>query len=311
MIRCVASPNSSPSSSFSWSSAAAWRGSGRDASHGPAVQFRQPDKFVGQTSELDLMVQAPQGQFSRLDVAIEQNGKSYPVFALDQPTQATTRQDAADRFYVMRPIGKRAIPDAAGGPGADRRARRAAGDVRTAAGRNRDRRATSRSGSSRRRRRSLSTFHYVNLGGAEFVVYRATPADVESGVRVGDRTYPGFPGTAVGIKSDSGDARRVLRAVVRPGREDADQRLRARSRGQRRRRGPRSHAVHETVFAQHDPDRQLGRARRAADRREHAGDEAVDGARRPGADLRPHQQRSAPRATPRRSRSSRRRPRRR
>src|SRR5436189_294127 len=45
----------------------------------------------------------------------------------------------------------------------------------------------------------LSTFHYVNLGGAEFVVYRATPADVESGVRVGDRVYPGFPGTAVGI----------------------------------------------------------------------------------------------------------------
>jgi hypothetical protein len=42
----------------------------------------------------------------------------------------------------------------------------------------------------------------ADLGGAEFVIYRATPADVESGVRVGDRVYPGFPATAVGIKSD-------------------------------------------------------------------------------------------------------------
>src|SRR5712691_13279690 len=92
----------------------AWLWAGRQP--GPAVQFRQPDKFVGQTTELELMVQAPQGQLSRLDVSVEQGGKSYPVFSLDRPTQATTRQDAADRFYVMRPIGKRAIPDLQAGP---------------------------------------------------------------------------------------------------------------------------------------------------------------------------------------------------
>ena len=92
----------------------AWLWAGRQPP--PAVQFRQPDKFVGQTTELELMVQAPQGQLSRLDVSVEQNGKSYPVFSLDRPTQATTRQDAADRFYVMRPIGKRAIPDLQAGP---------------------------------------------------------------------------------------------------------------------------------------------------------------------------------------------------
>ena len=48
----------------------------------------------------------------------------------------------------------------------------------------------------------VSTFHYVNLGGAEFVVYRASPADVESGVRVGDRSYPGFPASAIGVTGD-------------------------------------------------------------------------------------------------------------
>jgi murein DD-endopeptidase MepM/ murein hydrolase activator NlpD len=48
----------------------------------------------------------------------------------------------------------------------------------------------------------LSTFHYVNHGGSEFVVYRSTPADAESGVRVGELDYPGFPASAVGITSD-------------------------------------------------------------------------------------------------------------
>ena len=39
----------------------------------------------------------------------------------------------------------------------------------------------------------LSTKHYVNHGGSELVVYKATPPDVASGVRVGDVEYPGFP----------------------------------------------------------------------------------------------------------------------
>src|SRR5207249_6811475 len=38
----------------------------------------------------------------------------------------------------------------------------------------------------------VSTHHYVNHGGSELVVYRATPPDVASGVRVGDVEYPGF-----------------------------------------------------------------------------------------------------------------------
>jgi hypothetical protein len=45
----------------------------------------------------------------------------------------------------------------------------------------------------------LSTHHYVNHGGSEMVVYRATPADVASGVRVGDLEYPGFPASGAGV----------------------------------------------------------------------------------------------------------------
>jgi murein DD-endopeptidase MepM/ murein hydrolase activator NlpD len=41
--------------------------------------------------------------------------------------------------------------------------------------------------------------HYVNHGGSELVVYRATPPDVVSGVLVGDREFPGYPAAAAGI----------------------------------------------------------------------------------------------------------------
>ena len=50
----------------------------------------------------------------------------------------------------------------------------------------------------------VSTHHYVNHGGSEMVVYRATPPDVASGVRVGDVEYPGFPLGA----GDAADRRR-------------------------------------------------------------------------------------------------------
>ena len=178
---------------------AAWIWAGRQP--GPTVEFRQPDRFVGQSSTLELMVQAPQGQFSQLEVAIEQGGKSYPVFSIEQPTEATTKQDAADRLYVMRPIGKSAIPALQQGPARIivRTARPVLYGMRNAsteATRDVQVRLEPPQAS------ILSTFHYVNLGGAEFVVYRATPADVESGVRVGDRTYPGFPATAIGVQND-------------------------------------------------------------------------------------------------------------
>jgi hypothetical protein len=45
----------------------------------------------------------------------------------------------------------------------------------------------------------LSLHHFVNHGAPEFVVFRATPADVVAGVRVGEVEYPAFPGSSVGI----------------------------------------------------------------------------------------------------------------
>ena len=57
----------------------------------------------------------------------------------------------------------------------------------------------------------LSTFHYINHGGSEFVVYRATPADVESGVRVGNIEYRGYPASGIGITTAMSGASRMSR----------------------------------------------------------------------------------------------------
>jgi len=165
---------------------------------GPTIAIRQPEKFVGQNTSVELSVEAPGGQFTRIDVTLEQNGKSMPVFALGQPSEGSMKQDTAERIYIMRPIGKRAIPELQ--EGAARIVVHASRPVLM--GLRQAESTTMRDVQVRLqppRVAVLSTHHYVNHGGAELVVYRATPPDVASGVRVGERTYPGFPGSAVGV----------------------------------------------------------------------------------------------------------------
>jgi murein DD-endopeptidase MepM/ murein hydrolase activator NlpD len=49
-----------------------------------------------------------------------------------------------------------------------------------------------------------STHHYINHGGSEMVVYRVTGEAAESGVRVGDIEYPGFPASGAGVPNADG-----------------------------------------------------------------------------------------------------------
>ena len=137
-----------------------------------------------------------------MEAAIEQDGAVHPVFTLAQPSEASVRQESAERIYVMRPIGKRDVPALKAGPA--RLVVRAARPVLFGY-----REAESEAARDLEVRLDpprvaiLSRFHYVNHGGAEFVVYQAMPADVESGVRVGDQTYPGFAASGAGIKADA------------------------------------------------------------------------------------------------------------
>ena len=179
-------------------SGGAWYWAGRSA--GPTIAIRQPGKFIGQNASLEMMVEAPEGKFSSIDATLEQGGKTFPVFTLDQP-QGNIRQESADRLYVMRPVGKRALPDLQSGPAriVVRASRPVLFGLRNVSS------TTTQDVTVRLEPPQLSvlsTFHYVNHGGSEFVVYRATPADAESGVRVGNIEYKGFPATGVGITSD-------------------------------------------------------------------------------------------------------------
>jgi murein DD-endopeptidase MepM/ murein hydrolase activator NlpD len=179
--------------------AAAWFWAGR--AEGPRVEIRQPERFIGQVSTLDVMVESPGGALSALDVSLEQAGRTFPIFELAQPLQATVRQETADRLYIMRPVGKRDVPELQAGPArirvhAARPTLFGLREARSEAVRDVDVRLEPP------RVAVLSTFHYVNHGGAEFVVYRATPPDVDSGVRVGDKAYPGFPASGAGITGD-------------------------------------------------------------------------------------------------------------
>jgi murein DD-endopeptidase MepM/ murein hydrolase activator NlpD len=179
--------------------AGAWVWAGR--SDGPKIEVRAPERFIGQATPLDIMVESPGGAFSRVEVTLQQGDRSHPIFSLAQPSQATVRQESAERIYVMRPVGKRDIPELRPGPArivvrAARPVLYGMREVESEVTRDVEVRLEPP------RIAALSTFHFINHGGAEFVVYRATPADVESGVRVGDRTYPGFAGAGAGIKGD-------------------------------------------------------------------------------------------------------------
>ena len=52
-------------------SGVAWFWAGRSA--GPTITIRQPGKFVGQNSSLELMAEAPEGKFTAIDVTVEQS----------------------------------------------------------------------------------------------------------------------------------------------------------------------------------------------------------------------------------------------
>jgi murein DD-endopeptidase MepM/ murein hydrolase activator NlpD len=165
---------------------------------GPTIELRQPVSAVGQATTLDVAFETPDGRLSRADVAIEQNGRRFPLFSLAEPGDATLSQETPERVRITRPIGKRTTPDLEAGP-----ARLIVSAARPVMYGLRDAETTITRDVQLRfdppRVSVLSLHHFVNHGGAEMVVYRVTPADVESGVRVGDITYPGFPASGAGV----------------------------------------------------------------------------------------------------------------
>jgi murein DD-endopeptidase MepM/ murein hydrolase activator NlpD len=164
----------------------------------PTLSIDRPERMAGQTGTLDVVAGAPGAIFTSLSITLEQNGQALPLFSLaDHQSATVTPED--NRLRVTRPFGRQSIPELK--PGAARiivsATRPSLFNLRTISA------STSKEIEIRLeppRLSVVSTHHFVNHGGAELVLYRVTPGDVQSGVRVGELEYPGYP---AGVGSDS------------------------------------------------------------------------------------------------------------
>lgn len=166
---------------------------------GPAIDIANPQKFVGTSTPLDVVVDGAGSDVSAVSVTFEQNGTSTPLVSSDQADSSRhITPDGAGRLRVTHLVGRDNVPALASGPArlvvtARRSVLFGLRTVESQAVRD----VTVRL--ERPRVSVLSTHHYVNQGGAEMIVYRAEPADVASGVRVGDVEYPGYPATGITV----------------------------------------------------------------------------------------------------------------
>jgi murein DD-endopeptidase MepM/ murein hydrolase activator NlpD len=173
----------------------------------PLLTINKPDRFVGQAGALDVTASAPNARFTTLAITLEQNGKRVPLVDLlasergEVPPGAPTAVDVTEvdrnTLRIARALGKQSVPELQSGPAriVVRATRPSFLNLRTLT-------STATKDFQVRleppRIAVLSTHHYVNHGGSEMVVYRATPPDVASGVHVGDVEYAGFPAPAAG-----------------------------------------------------------------------------------------------------------------
>ena len=166
---------------------------------GPPIQINKPEKTVGVSSPLEVEVQAPGAHLEALTIVLEQNGKQFPLFSLADQQGAQVRQNGADRLVVAREFGKQAVPALQSGNATlvVTAARKVLYGIRTIES---TARRDFRVRLERPRVSIVSTHHYINHGGSEIVVYRATPDDVTSGVVVGDVEYPGYPASGATIE---------------------------------------------------------------------------------------------------------------
>src|SRR6187399_864767 len=165
---------------------------------GPTITIAKPEKYVGQTGTVEVAITAPRGELADSTVTFEQNGKQTPLASMAQAGGLSTAA-GPDTLTITRTFRRTDIPDLKSGP-----ARIVVTATRPVLYKLRKTSTTVVRDVQVRLERPqvavLSTKHYINLGGSEMVVYRATPADVESGVQVGDLVYPGYP--ASGAKLD-------------------------------------------------------------------------------------------------------------
>lgn len=170
-----------------------WYSAGR--APGPTVTITSPDTLIGQLGTLDARIDS-ESRVSRLEVALQQQGQTISVLSFDAASGAAS--PLSDRGILTAQIGKASLPALVAGPAtlSITATRPVFFGLRTA------QTSVTRELQVRLeppRVAVLSLHHFINLGGAEFVVFRATPEDVDTGIRVGGTDYRAYPGRAVGL----------------------------------------------------------------------------------------------------------------
>ncbi len=187
---------------------AVWVLAGR--AEGPALDIMQPAAYIGRTASFVATADAPGAEFTALEAYVEQHGTVHPLFSLDgtagAAAQAAVDMDTETRLRISRTFDRDTHPDLLPGP-----ARVVVTATRPVLYGLRERTSEVSVDVTVRfdppRLTPVSTFHYITHGGSELVVYRVTPDDAESGVRVGGREYAGYPLSAAGV--DGADDLRV------------------------------------------------------------------------------------------------------
>ena len=167
---------------------------------GPTIELIRPEKFVGLATPAEIIVAAPGAQLKTLTMTLEQNGKQFPLYTLGQEgaTVKEEQKDGATVLRVTRDVGKQSVPELVTGPArilvtASHPVLRGIRVAESTVIKDVQVRLE------RPRVSVISTHHFINHGGGEVVVYRATPDDIVSGVIVGDTEYPGYPAATAGV----------------------------------------------------------------------------------------------------------------
>lgn len=168
--------------------AGGWYLAGREA--GPTITISSPQKYIGRSTPLAAVVEAGT-PVTPPEIVIEQGGQSMPV-------TVDYKMDDLNRVTASGTVGKSSQPALANGPArlivtARRYVFFGLRQTSTTATQEVEVRLDPP------RVAVVSTHHFINHGGAEFVILRATPEDVEAGILVGDARYPAYPGSAVGL----------------------------------------------------------------------------------------------------------------
>ena len=194
---------------------------------GPVIEIHQPTRLIGRTARFEASIDATDGVLVNITAVIEQGGVSVPLFSLSEPDDAEITQETETRIRISRTLTRETHPALAPGP-----ATIVVHATRSVLFGLRERASTSRRDVEARfdppRLAVLSSFHYVNHGGAELIVYRVTPPDAASGIRVGDRVFPGYLASAAGVANADESMRVALFALLHDEELDTPIRLFAR-----------------------------------------------------------------------------------